>query len=143
MNKFPLKFNKNDIYQTQSNIVWIYLKRFNVSILIQYIDFNEKNFKTPNHAPFLLALKSDTEVRNFMLVGDDCLLDLKTTSYCDAIYFLLCYYYCFDLSYPTVYIEFLTTFQVFCLKEETAVAKRGINYKKFESNLMQYLNFLN
>lgn len=69
-------------------------------------------------------------------------MDLKSASYCDAIYFMLCYYFCFDISYPAIYSEFLTAFQIYCLGEKTGADKKCINFRKFETDMMQYLTNL-
>lgn len=98
----------------------------------------EDDYKKPGLAAFLLALKSDEEIRNFMLIGDDIIIDLSTCCYCDAVYYLLTYYYCFNLNYPPIYNEFLVAFQVFCLKQTESI-KMGIAFKKFETELRQYL----
>lgn len=73
-----------------------------------------------------------------MLVGDDIVMDLSTSSYAEAIYYLLSYYYCFNLNYPQIYNEFLVAFQIFCF-EQTESVKKGISFKKFEIELQNYL----
>jgi hypothetical protein len=75
---------------------------------------------------------------NFFLSSEGRLVDLKTISYSEAIFYLLCYYYCFNISYPAIYSEFLTAFQIYCLKEEAFVPKKGTNFRKFESNLKKF-----
>ena len=71
------------------------------------------------------------------LVGDDMLMDLSSNRYCETIYYLLLYYYCFDLVYLPIYNEFLLSFQIFCMNQKKS-AKKGINFRKFEADLEAY-----
>lgn len=108
------------------------------SEFFQELDFVETDFKKPGLAAFILALKDDDEIRNFLLVGDDIVMDLSTSNFGEAIYYLLCYYYCFNLNYPEIYNEFLVAFQIFCFEQSESVKKR-ISFKKFENEVENYL----
>lgn len=108
--------------------------------MFKEIRFQESNYKKAKHAAFLVALKSaDDEVINILLVGDDMLISLDTANYDVAIFYLLCYYFIFGEEYPPKWSEFLTFFQVYCLKQIDSV-KKGIPFRKFEEELQKFLN---
>lgn len=82
-----------------------------------------------------MALKSvDDQILNFLLVGDNMLIDLESANYIDGIFYLLCYYYTFGEIYPPKWSEFLTIFQLYCLKDDSCV-KKGVAFRKFEEEL--------
>lgn len=100
-------------------------------VRIEEIQFNPEDYRKSIHAaPFLLELHANGSVANYFICAGGEMVEQRTTVNAEAIFYLLSFYYVFDISNGKAYEQFLSFFQVFGIKFDTSVAK-SLNFKKF------------